>query len=44
MLYVTEKGHEFELAEESTLLRAVELAVLNLQVSLYVNVLADVEI
>ena len=44
MLYVTEKGHEFELAAESTHLRAVVLAVLNLQVSLYVNVLADVEI
>jgi hypothetical protein len=43
MLDVTEKGFEVELAEGSIQWRAVSVAVLNLQVSLYLNVLADVE-
>ena len=42
MLDVTEKGLEVELAEGLIQWRAVVLAVLNLQVSLYLNVLADV--
>jgi len=43
MLDVTEKGLEVELAEGSIQWRAVVLALLNLHVSLYLNVLADVE-
>jgi len=43
MLDVTEKGLEVEVAEGSIQWRAVVLAVLNLQVCLYLYVLADVE-
>jgi hypothetical protein len=43
MLDVTEKGLEVELAEGSIQWRAVVVAVLNLHVSLYLKVLADVE-